>query len=484
MHCQQRLLALFYAVLGVISNITQDDSPPTPYRTTGGDHQTSCSGSLLGDPGFVTIVPFKGPEGPGCAVSLTCQEGWETVRRGYKENENIVGCSHTPNAVEPTFMLTLAITNFGGRPTGVHHCETILEQLVLESHEDNLHHQVASVRSLAPLQHKAASQEHITGRWPRQDMPRNETGTNGVRKTPPSNPLTQGYHGILKYIISKLENTSKSSRKKREIVSDISPDIRLGRHSVQRDLYSLGGPTCEETICEGSDWRTICISDHIPDNKKDQCIMCYPRKHMALVHGYCQEQKYRELDVFHKACALLGASILAATLLYLLREIYRRLRMRYQFLQDICGRSQLSGSTTTKTGLSSMHPIGALASLIPGVPKAWKDPQGVYTGTVDGAITPTAYNTVTRQKFRRFGPFMKDHRKRVQDIFDLEDYHEPQVGNRVPVLPRAHNASIRRHAANSNSRTHSHTKGDTDSDPIVAKGTLSSRATSQQSYFN
>lgn len=484
MYCQQHLFALFYAVLGAISNITQDGPLPTPYRAVGDDHQVSCSDSLFGASRFVAISPFKGPEGPGCAVSLTCPGVWETMKRGHRQNRNTVGGSHPPNAVEPTFKLTLAITNVGDRSTGMHHCESVLEQLILENRVDDLQHSIASVRSLASFQHKATSQEHRTRRWPRQEMPPNKTDSSRVKEAPPSNPLTQGYHGILKYIISKMEN-GKSRRKRTDASSDISPNIGVRQYYVQRDLYSLGGPTCEDTICEGSDWRTICISDQIPDNKRDQCIMCYPRKHMALIHGYCQEEKYRELDIFYKACALLGASILAATLLYLLREIYKRLRMRYQYLQDICHRSQLSGSTTTKTGLSSMHPIGALASLFPGVSKAWNDPQRLYNGAVDGANTPTGNDTVIRQKFRRFGPFMKDHRKRVQDIFDLEDYqNEPELGTRVPVLPRTRNASIRRHAVRSNSRTNSHSNEDASLDSKVAEGKVSRRTTSQQSYFN
>ncbi|GKZ18267.1 hypothetical protein AbraIFM66951_000440 [Aspergillus brasiliensis] len=464
MYCQQRLLAIFYAVLGVISNTTQENPLSSPYGATSDDHQASCSGPLLGSSECVTTAPTKDLEGLGCAISLICPGGVERTPGGSGDNGNTVGCSLTPNAVEPILKLTLAITNVGGRPIDVDHCETVVEQLALEYRENTLHRPVASVQSSVPHQlDKAVSRDYSMERRPRQDMSRNETDTSGVKKAPPSNPQTQGYHGILKYIISKMENGK--GRRKRDAVSNVTPDNGARQGLVQRGLYSLGRPSCEDTICEGGNWRTLCSTDPIPDNKKDQCIMCYPQKHMALVHGYCREQKYRELDVFYKTCALLGASILAATLLYLLREIYRRLRMRYQFLKSICHRSQLSGSSTTKTGLS-MHPIDALSSLVSGVPKAWKEPQRTYAGTVGEANAPTIYSTMIQQKFRRLGPFLKDHRKRVQDIFDLEDYqNEPELGTRVPVLPRARNASIRRHIVGSSSRTNSYSSEDAGSVP-------------------
>ncbi|OOG00935.1 hypothetical protein ASPCADRAFT_136988 [Aspergillus carbonarius ITEM 5010] len=351
----------------------------------------------------------------------------------------------------------------GERPMNLRQCENVMEHLIFETPEESIYSSMADSRLLVPPQlEKAVLQKYRTKRelWQRS---KSEAEKVEAEKVPQADSPTQGYHGILKYIIGKMEH-GMTRLKRNENASNALPFPVMSKKQspVQRDMYSLG-PTCEDNICEGNDWEKICISSHIPTIRKDQCIMCYPRKHMALVQDHCQQQKYRELDVFYKTCALLGASIIGATLLYLLREIYRRLRMRYQFLQSICRHSQLSGNPTSKPGLSSMRAIDAMASLIPGVPKAWREPRQAPNGTADDAEDPTATDTIIQQRFRRFGPFAKDTRRRVQDIFDLESFegyrNEPESGTRVPVLPRAHNASLRRHATGSRSRTNLHSDG-------------------------
>ncbi|PYI08598.1 hypothetical protein BO78DRAFT_459681 [Aspergillus sclerotiicarbonarius CBS 121057] len=424
MYCQQRLFAFLYAVLGAISNTTQESPPSSPNDATSGNaYLASCSSVLTSTSELVTIAPIRGPEGPGS---------------------------------KPTFRLSLTIANVGEQPIDLDQCETVMEQLVFKIPENSIHDPLANVRFLVPPQlEKAALQVYRVKRRLWQRKSQSEADKVEAEKVPQANSPAQGYHGILEYIISKMEHgMSRLKRNEKNAPSALLPPVPNKRQPpVQRDLYSLG-PTCEDQICEGDDWEKICITSHIPETKKDQCIMCYPRKHMALVQNYCQQQKYRELDIFYKTCALLGASIMGATLLYLLREIYRRLRMRYQFLQNICRRSQLSGSTTTKSGLSS---------LLPGIPKAWREPRQARNSTADDAENPTPSNTIIQQRFRRLGPFAKETRKRVQDIFDLESFegyqNEPELGTKIPVLPRARNASLRKHVTGSRSRTNSYSDG-------------------------
>ncbi|PWY73181.1 hypothetical protein BO94DRAFT_539071 [Aspergillus sclerotioniger CBS 115572] len=365
-----------------------------------------------------------------------------------------------------------------------------MEQFIFESPEKVIYDPMADARLLVPPQlEKAALQVYRAKRRLWQRRSQNEADKAEAEKVPQADSPTQGYHGILKYIIGKMEHgMTRLKRNENETSAPFSSVLSKKQPPIQRDMYSLG-PTCEDNICEGNDWEKICVSSHIPTTRKDQCIMCYPRKHMALVQDYCQQQKYRELDVFYKSCALLGASIIGATLLFLLREIYRRLRMRYQILQSICRRSQLPGNTTTKPGLSSTRGIDAMASLIPGVPKAWREPRQAPNGTADNAETPTVTDTVIQQRFRRFGPFARDARRRVQDIFDLESFegyrNEPESGTRIPVLPRAHNASLRRHATGSRSRTNSHSNRNAGSGGNVMEDNRTYlRPTPQQGYFD
>ncbi|KAE8368270.1 hypothetical protein BDV27DRAFT_122513 [Aspergillus caelatus] len=63
--------------------------------------------------------------------------------------------------------------------------------------------------------------------------------------------------------------------------------------------------------------------------------------------------------------------------------------------------------------------------------------------------------SMTERRLRRLGLFKREARKGVRDVFDLESHgciHEGSgiLKERVPVLPRASNASLRRHFATRN----------------------------------
>ncbi|PWY77344.1 hypothetical protein BO70DRAFT_397635 [Aspergillus heteromorphus CBS 117.55] len=428
MYCQQRLFAFLYAVLGVFTNTTLEIPPLIPYEANGGQYRTECASTLSSISQYITVSEVLDQDGPGCAVSLTNPMGWDT--------------RPSLNANEPALKLTFTLTYPGKRSMNLQ-CDTLLEGLIFsQDPETNL----GNLRSDIRLPLPSASQVYA----------RRTLWQGEPEKDPQADSPTQGYHGILKYIISKMNGMGPAKRSNGEALVPFSQ-----RPAVQRDLYSLG-PICEDIVCEGYDWEEICISSAIPADRQEQCLMCYPQKHMGLVRHYCQERRYTELDVFYKACALLGASVLGATLIYLLREIGRRLRMRCRFFQNIC--PQLS-DTTTKTGLSSIYSLGSVEM-------------------------PTATSTMIQQRFKRFGPFTKESRRRVQDVFDLESFEayrgEPEVDNlkRIPVLPRAPNASVRRHSSAWKSRTNSHINGDEKPDNVGERALISFEGTlSQSSYY-
>ncbi|PYH99352.1 hypothetical protein BO71DRAFT_475263 [Aspergillus ellipticus CBS 707.79] len=464
MYCQQRLFAFLYAVLGIFSNITQDSPPLFPYEESSGQYRTECASALTSISQYITVSDIVDRDGPGCAISLASSMGLDAIPGGYNARRHTMPSLYTASAAQPVLKLTFTLANLG-EGINLRQCETLLEELILEGPETNLGHMTPQIRLPLPgqLEDVSSSQAYHAKRtlWHSRQIE-----AEGSQSDSP----TQGYHGILKYIISKMDGMGSAKRSNGDSNSLVS--FTEMQSPVQRDLYSLG-PTCEDRICEGYNWEDICISSPIPATKQDQCIMCYPQKHMGLVKGYCQEKRYTELDVFYKTCALLGASIMGATVLYLLREIYRRLRMRYQLLQSLCRRSQQSGSSATKAGISSIFPIDALLS---GAPEGWRDPRQVYHDTGGNFEMSTATSAMIQQKFKRFGPFVKDSRRRVQEVFDLESFDasqgEPALDSRVPVLPRAPNASVRRHSNAWKTRANSYFGGEENQSDNMGEETL------------
>ncbi|KAE8351514.1 hypothetical protein BDV28DRAFT_136939 [Aspergillus coremiiformis] len=66
-------------------------------------------------------------------------------------------------------------------------------------------------------------------------------------------------------------------------------------------------------------------------------------------------------------------------------------------------------------------------------------------------------HSMTKTKLNRLGLFTREPRKRIRDVFDLDPHGSTYetsetVNERVPVLPRASNASLRRYVMTRNKK--------------------------------
>ncbi|RHZ55630.1 hypothetical protein CDV55_103045 [Aspergillus turcosus] len=218
---------------------------------------------------------------------------------------------------------------------------------------------------------------------------------------------------------------------------------------VRKNSYSRRS-ICVDTFCEGFDLKKTCASEGKTPSK-EICALCYPERNLAVIEKHCSKQEVRGRQAFYSVCVLLGCFIVVAALLYLLRSFCRRVQRRYRIFRGLCG-SQISRSPATKSRSSSGFQVDSLPALFPGFsfPTKLEVLRRENETGADDASDPTSPFDTLKQKWRQFGAFRRDFRGRIQDVFDIESLDTKhakgvQSAHKIPVLPRAPNASIRRH---------------------------------------
>jgi hypothetical protein len=205
-----------------------------------------------------------------------------------------------------------------------------------------------------------------------------------------------------------------------------------------------------DTFCEGFDLKKTCASEGKTPTE-EICALCYPGRNLAVIEKHCSKQEASGRRAFYSVCVLLGCFIVVAALLYLLRSFSRRVQRRYRIYRGLCS-SQTPRSPATKSRSSSGFQVDSLPALFPGFSFPTKLEvlrRENETGADDASDSTSPFDTL-KQKWRQFGAFRRDFRGRIQDVFDIESLdtkHAKGVKSthKIPVLPRAPNASIRRH---------------------------------------
>ncbi|GIK04457.1 hypothetical protein Aspvir_008540 [Aspergillus viridinutans] len=227
---------------------------------------------------------------------------------------------------------------------------------------------------------------------------------------------------------------------------------------VRKNSYSRRS-RCVDTFCEGFDLKKTCAPEGKTPTKDEICTLCYPERNLAVIEKHCSKQEVSGRKAFYSVCVLLGCFIVVATLLYLLRSFCRRVQRRYQIFRGLCS-AQTSRSPATKSRFSTGFQVDSLPALFPGFssPTKLEVLQRENETGADDASDPTSPFFTLKQKWRQLRAFRRDFRGRIQDVFDIESLDTKhakgvQSAHKIPVLPRAPNASIRRHCREVKSKT-------------------------------
>ncbi|KAE8375207.1 hypothetical protein BDV26DRAFT_268271 [Aspergillus bertholletiae] len=214
------------------------------------------------------------------------------------------------------------------------------------------------------------------------------------------------------------------------------------RRSIRQRFHNMK-LNCQNMYCRRYDLEKVCTSQSMSTAEKDVCTACYPRKNLELIRDRCKVRRARSDQVLYRACILVGFSAMVAVLLYMVRS-YRHSR-----------RSQTSRNLTAETFSSSTLPMATTTSI------AASSYSGLDMRTkhshADGTQSFGTNAFMTERRPRNLGFFNREPRRRIRDVFDLESLGSIREGSgilkeRVPVLPRAPNASLRGQSVTKNTK--------------------------------
>jgi hypothetical protein len=438
MYCQQHLIVLLYAFLGPFVNDTESLGL-APGKSLG--NQTFeveyCEQALV----TFSTLNFSDAEvdEPAYAVSLGRRLYWTDAGAIPGRNTSIHSRS-SEDDIQSVLNLTVTLTIPGGQEASMR-----LWKRLLTRPRDTPE---ASI-TLGEIIVLDSRLEHSDPQWERRGKI-----WNGQPEAASGSDLeSASQRGKVRTERRKSENTlGFQSGSEGHVHPHDSND------HVRKNSYSRRS-RCVDTFCEGFDLKKTCVPEVKTPTKEEICALCYPERNLAAIEKHCSKQEVSGRQAFYSVCALLGCSIVVAALLYLLRSFCRQVQRRYWIFRGLCS-AHTCGRPATKSRSSSVFQVDSLPALVPGSSSPTKLEvllRGNKTGA-DGASDPTTPFFTLKQKWRQLGAFQKDFRGRVQDIFDIESLdtkHEKGVQSapKIPVLPRAPNASIRRHYREVKSRT-------------------------------
>lgn len=461
MHCQQRLIAYFYAIWGTFTNGTWDEFFHSLREQSNGSNFAVKRG--LDD---IMVSDIRQLDEAGCAISMHCLVKQPCSGIGFVglNGELDTGFDKSNSETELNLTMTLTDREFG--TSGVQTCKERLEKLLFKEQEYGLYNTQDSQIPLLPLEQ---AEKKVLAPEPKQD--RSYLQQRRSYPAPPSEsdgsldsrPETVDFSGLFGYLMSSISQ--------RRAIREAFQTVKEWELNFRRPLKRLSLPTlpsspthagrrlkhkpssttspnlrttCEKNFCKGYNLEKICSKHKIPDVELDTesvCQLCYPETNDALIKEHCQERARREVLVFRILCIVLGGFIAIAILLYALREICRPMKKRWQLFWKVQSRPTSSGISSR---FSSIFSVESNPAFPPG--RMFKS--GVGGDDYDFEIPADTF-TGSRGKLSRFGGFVREPRKRIQDVFDLEALQlrhppkEDELVERIPVLPRAPNASIR-----------------------------------------
>ncbi|RMJ23943.1 hypothetical protein PHISP_05191 [Aspergillus sp. HF37] len=460
MHCQQRLVAYFYALWGAFTNGSQN--------TLNMHQRFNASKTAVDLPldglGDVEVSEIRRPDGTACSISLNCPLGWDNSGGNCQSKEN-GHMNHQVPKSETGFNLTLTLTSFDWRTSDLQECRDKLDDLLFRGQEETPPKPLDLTRYFSLLKQtgkergkhdQKPDQRNLQRRYP-LPASNNQHEDKHDSRTP-----TSSHSWLLDHFLSWISQrravhapTNNFTREKPGFRGTLKrmqfPSLpvhlprRLQKATPSKPINHRSA--CEQNFCQGYNLEKICGKLKKPNTKletENLCKLCYPKKNSVLIKEHCEERERREIQALHMLCVALGVSVAVAALLYLIRVVCRPLRKRCQLLWRL------------RTGRISTSPsiVGRLSSIFSMNSGSGFTPAHLFDSETDSAQNecnterPATTSSAFQQKVNQF--LAKEPRGRIKDVFDLESLppsHAKEEGfsESIPVLTRASNASIRRH---------------------------------------
>ncbi|PKX94188.1 uncharacterized protein P174DRAFT_460286 [Aspergillus novofumigatus IBT 16806] len=430
MYCQKHLIALLYAFIGPFVNDTESLGLSPEKSLSNQTYELEyCNRALVSFSG----LNYSDAEVDklGYAVSLGRRLCWTDP--GAIPGRNIsIHSRSSEDEIQSVLNLTVTLTISVGQEASMH----LLKRLLTRPHDspEALIKLGETIVLDSRLEHSDPQWERRSKTWNGQPEAASQRGE--VRTEPPISENTLGFG---------------SGSDGRVRPHDNNDPVRKNPHS-RRSI-------CVDTFCEGFDLKKTCAPEGKTPAEGEICAVCYPERNLAVIERHCSKQEVSGRQAFYSVCVLLGCFVVVAVLLYLLRSFCRGVQRRYRIFRVLCS-AQTCRSPATNPMSSSVFHVDSLPSLFPGFssPTKLEVLQRENETGADDASDPTSSFFTWKQKWRQLGAFRGDFRGRIQDIFDIESLDTEhakgvQSAHKIPVLPRAPNASIRRYCKEVKSKT-------------------------------
>ncbi|GFF84424.1 conserved hypothetical protein [Aspergillus lentulus] len=430
MYCQQHLIALLYAFLAPFVNVTESPGLSPDKSLSNQTYELEyCNQALVSFSG----LNYSDAEVDelGHAVSLGRRLCWTDP--GTIPGRNVSKHSRSSeDGVQSILNLTVTLMI----PVGKEASMQLWKRLLTRS--DDSPEALITLGEIIVLHSRL---EHSDPHWER----RSKTWEGQPEAASAADPESASQRGEARTETGISDNT---------LGFGSGSDGRVRPHDnndlVRKNFYSRRS-ICVDTFCEGFDLKKTCAPEGKTPAKEEICALCYPERNLAVIERHCSKQEVSGRQAFYSVCVLLGCFIVVAVVLYLLRSFCRRVQRRYRIFRGLCS-AQTCRSPATKSRSSSVFQVDSLPSLFPGFysPTKLEVLQRENETGADDASDPTSPFFTLKQKWRQLGAFRRDFRGRIQDIFDIESIDTEHAkgahsAHRIPVLPRAPNASIRRY---------------------------------------
>lgn len=251
--------------------------------------------------------------------------------------------------------------------------------------------------------------------------------------------------------------------------SETATQAQAGRFNLAARSFDLVTRTagrnhsrevCEAKACSKKDLKKKCTAKKLQPKVAEMCKMCYPKPNAKLINEHCQKRWKRERRAFYIVCFVLIGVTLVSGLVLRLRRLY------------VQKRGQKETEEGTKRTGELYHYDGAKSSAPYDGPKSPICYDGANSSTslkrVSHNDSPTHVvdedeqfdelweedecdigSSTVHKKWKQLGLLSRNSRKRVQDLFDAESMRskrevgKQQSGDKIPVMPRAPNATVR-----------------------------------------
>lgn len=437
MYCQQRFFAFLYALL----DLTFIRSRSVPYLDMGsrGDMPfcIECIPTTLSNTTSIDVYQL---DGLSCAMSLNCTSVLDSAPvllvnlSGIAYPKLQVNSPLSVALLSPVLQVKLASSRGG--------VNCLEKPIPINSDKPNYHPIQQNYHSSSGLVREDNTYKSLSMQGDLQQIHASRTRVSEPCPAARPDSTTQVYVGSLESCLIYIRDRIIQIFTVNATLDDPYTKGEVRKRSIRQRLHNLRAH-CQDRICRGYDLMKLCTSSSMSTAEKDACATCYPRKNLRLIRDRCNVHRAGLYQVLYWACMLLGLFAMVAVLLYVARS-YRRWR-----------RSRTSRNLAAETLLSSdLLPMAITTSVSTSSYNAL-DLRTEHTPAIGDKQNSEANLSMTERRLRRLGLFNREPRKGVRDVFDLESHgciHEGSgiLKERVPVLPRASNASLRRHFATRN----------------------------------